>query len=653
MTSDPHRPPSWLRQLARLQPAPWRWGPALRAAVCIAGPMALGFATNQLPMALLIAMGAVLAAGGEGAGTYRSRFRQMAIATPIGACGYLVGYLGALPYPVVIAAMAAIAFAAAIVSSYGAAFSIGSMQFLILASLAIGLPDIAPFWQPALLFVAGAAFYAFALWIETLFDRKRPEQRMLADLIAALAGLAAVRAADPDGAASEGRREAARRKVTDASRALYAALIETRRSGRTHETVVHAEILDAADALFAGMIAERDPETLRATSTWLDALSGTVLRRAAAPPPPADALSPSLARLAAAVATGAFIVRVDGAATPEARRRWSLRFLAVGPVTLQRATALALCIAAAYATRYVIHGGHWYWAPLTVALVMKPDLGSVFVRAVLRAVGTSLGVVVGATLMFLLPKGYLLVASIAMLALAIPWAKSVSYGVQALVVTPLVLVLLDLIAQVPQTVDYGAERLVDTVVGAAIALVLGYFIWPRRQGRTLAVEFGAAMDAIADYLVAVCAPVAAGAANDLAPAARWTAYARLSDLRAILGRAMSEPPPAGREAAAWFPVVAAAERICDRITARAATPEAPPPAEAVAAVAQRLRSLASTAPPAAAPTAGDDFLSVVSDEAGRIAARLALLGAGGPDATTEVARPNQVLPNRSETMRSL
>lgn len=37
-----------------------------------------------------------------------------------------------------------------------------------------------------------------------------------------------------------------------------------------------------------------------------------------------------------------------------------------------------------------------YWSTLTVAVIMKPDFGSVFVRTLLRALGTILGAMLAA-----------------------------------------------------------------------------------------------------------------------------------------------------------------------------------------------------------------------------------------------------------------
>ncbi|PZQ49354.1 MAG: hypothetical protein DI556_10790 [Rhodovulum sulfidophilum] len=333
------------------------------------------------------------------------------------------------------------------------------------------------------------------------------------------------------------------------------------------------------------------------------------------PPPPGLALGDAPARFAGAIASGAFVTRDPDAPDTAPGRRWDPRRLVVGRLVVERAAALALCVGIAFCARYVVQANHWYWVPLTVVIVMKPDLGSIFARAVLRAGGTAIGVAIGAVILFLLPKGWPLLGGMLILAAVLPWAKSVSYAAQAVVLTPLILILLDLVVPTPHTVDYGAQRLADTVIGGAIVLVFGYFIWPRRHGRELAARFGAAMRAIADYLGAAAGPEGQGAM-----AARWTAYASLSDLRATLGRSLSEPPPAGREAAAWFPLVAAAERVCDLITARPAAAPPPPPAE-VAAVAAQLRAVAEGGAPAG-PAPDDGFLAAVSQQAARISARL-------------------------------
>lgn len=77
--------------------------------------------------------------------------------------------------------------------------------------------------------------------------------------------------------------------------------------------------------------------------------------------------------------------------------------------------------------------------------------------------------------------------------------------------------------------------------------------------------------------------------------ARRTLYRDLSTVRSEFQRALTEPPPTGTRAAAWWPLVVAVERIVDATTAARirvdhGAPD-PDPAE-VAAVERELRELA-------------------------------------------------------------
>jgi hypothetical protein len=101
-------------------------------------------------------------------------------------------------------------------------------------------------------------------------------------------------------------------------------------------------------------------------------------------------------------------------------------------------------------------------------------------------------------------------------------------------------------------------------------------------------------DAVAD--TATYVEAAFGPATDPSSRARMRRrlYRDLSTIRTEFQRALTEPPPTGRRAAAWWPLVVAVERIVDATTAARVRVRhgAPPPSPAeVRHVALQLREL--------------------------------------------------------------
>ena len=139
-----------------------------------------------------------------------------------------------------------------------------------------------------------------------------------------------------------------------------------------------------------------------------------------------------------------------------------------------------------------------------------------------------------------------------------------SYALQSFFLTPLVLILIDLSTPGLHNINYANQRLMDTAIGGIIVLFFGYFIWPRAQEQHLSSTYQAAMTALANYFRSVCTATTA-----LPPSVRRDIYSQLSTLRTQLQKQLSEPAPLDREAAHWFPIVVATERLTDQITAYA------------------------------------------------------------------------------------
>jgi uncharacterized membrane protein YccC len=216
-----------------------------------------------------------------------------------------------------------------------------------------------------------------------------------------------------------------------------------------------------------------------------------------------------------------------------------------------------------------------YWVPLTVAIVLKPDLGSVFARALQRGIGTVVGAVAGAVLLVLVHGAWLLIP-FGILAALLPFGRSRNYGLLSTFLTPLVVVLIDLLG--PAGWRLAEDRLIDTLIGCAIVLLIGFAPWPMAWYSHLPQQFAQTTLDMRRYLEEVLGS-GPGAGPGSGPGSgpgggaaarsrlRRPTYRALADLRAEFQRTMSEPPAISRRAAAWWPAVIGLEQVMDAITA--------------------------------------------------------------------------------------
>jgi hypothetical protein len=293
-----------------------------------------------------------------------------------------------------------------------------------------------------------------------------------------------------------------------------------------------------------------------------------------------------------------------------------------------------------------------YWVVLTVAIILKPDYGSVFTRAVQRGVGTIIGAVLGAVIIALVPYGPWLLLPFGVLAALLPYGKSRNFGLSATFLTPFVVLLIDLLS--PGGWRLAEERLLDTLIGCAIVLLIGYAPWPSAWSAHLPRQFADTLRAVAAYMdeslvtawgsgpPQVAAPLtaaaSAGGAGSAAPARRSglrrQASRALSNLRVEFQRTMSEPAPVSRRAAAWWPAAVGLEEVMDATTGLVVAigrGTAPPDARAVHQLTGTLRAVADAinagTPPAISGELPDDpALTPVTDAVRSV---LAVLIRGG------------------------
>ncbi len=138
-----------------------------------------------------------------------------------------------------------------------------------------------------------------------------------------------------------------------------------------------------------------------------------------------------------------------------------------------------------------------YWVVLTVAIVLRPDLGSVFARALQRGIGTVVGAVLGAVILILIPPGPLLLVPVAVFAALLPYGRERNWGLFEHVPDPA-----GRAAHRPAAaarLGLALDRLIDTLIGCAIVLLVGYAPWPSSWHAHLPLQLATALDMVAGY----------------------------------------------------------------------------------------------------------------------------------------------------------
>ncbi len=581
--------PGWLVETVRPVPAPLRWWPMLRMAVAVTVPLLLGFATGDVTVGLLPALGAMNAGMADRGGPYRARIILMGAAGVAGALGYLVGSTvrghGWWIVPVVVA----VSVVSALISTGGAAGSAAGLQLLVMTGIAtgIGLPGASE--ANALAFLLGV------LWVIVLgvadwpFHPRAPERAAVIEVYQALDRLLSDRDA-PALAAFDTALKGGYDVVLGA-RSPAAGLDP----GRTRLVALLNQASLIRNALLSLRYEESEPPA--GTASAVRAVAGSLAGGPAPRMSPCEPGSPAARALHFAVRGAAELASGGDVAAdqlPYEPVGYRSRILAVaeqmwrGHLVRVYTVRLGLCMGVAAAFSASGRFERSYWMMLTVALVLKPDFGSVFARAVQRALGTVVGALIGTLALVLVPHGPQLLIPIAVCAALMPYGMQRNWGLMSTFQAPLVLLLVDLLTHGGP--DLGRIRLVDTLIGCVIVLVLGYLPWPASWEAPVGPRLADAVAATANYLRHAFDAGHTGRAR-----LRRGVYDTLGDLRTVFQRALAEPPVISRRVTTWMPAMAALEQVADAVAATVARTErgAPPPSEAgVRALARSLEDIA-------------------------------------------------------------
>ncbi|NUR67340.1 MAG: FUSC family protein [Streptomyces sp.] len=566
-------PPDWLVRNLRSQPAPVNWAAVARASIAMTLPLAVGLAMGKVEYGALASMGALSGVIGDTADAYRMRILNIAIPQLFGAVGVTVGSLVFGEGWLAVAVVTLVALLSGMISTIGAVASVSGLLLLLNSVVGAGLPMPGEWWLAPLLMTGGGLLVLALALLAWPLRSGVPERSAVAATYRTVATLMA--------ACGREEYDEARHTVTQSLNQSYDLILarRARHHGRSpdltrllaqlnaitpvveaapaahvtgeplppevHEAVRH--LADAVETGYKGPIALHLPtptsETTRAVDHALRHAAEVVRTPDVDPAGLDDRLGrPAALRVRAARAT-------RNVALSAASWRYGLR--------------LALCIGVAQVLVSILPVPRSYWVALTITFVLKPDFGSVFSRALLRALGTVAGLVIAAAVLAEVPRGWWDVPVMLLLAPLIPALTPRGYGYQTAAITPVILLLSDILNH--QGTALLMPRLLDSLMGCGIALIAGYLLWPESWHTRVGDRLAKAVDDTATYVESAFG----GDPTDPPSRARMRRglYRDLSVIRTEFQRALTEPPPTGRRAAAWWPLVVAVERIVDATTA--------------------------------------------------------------------------------------
>jgi uncharacterized membrane protein YccC len=620
--------PTWLMEVTRFRRVPVPWENMIRAALAICVPLAVAVAAGQRALGLLIAMGGLMGTIVDRGGPYLARLKRVCSAALFGgAAGLGVGSFVHDRGWLAVLVMVIVAGVSALMSAISGTWSVTGLYLLIYASLGLGpLGAVRPWWHTALGFLIGVLWALVLIVPGWVAAPRAAEQRSVAAVYRALAALV--------DAAGTPRFAESRRSLAADFNSAYDTVLAARSAaaggdaemGRLMALLNQATLLAEA-AVALNQERNRAPQPVIATLS----MAANAISLGQRPPiaaqqwessPGAIALSNSL-NVVVRLISPAGAAR---AASPPPKRRLRDHFLAVnervsGELSRTFALRLMASIGVAVVMSEVLPLQRSYWVVLTVAIVLKPDFGSVFARALQRGAGTVIGAVLGAVILVTVPYGPWLLIPFGVIAALLPYGLSRNYGLFATFVTPLIVLLIDLL--VPGGWQLALSRLLDTLLGCAIVLLVGYAPWPTSWQVQLPGHFARTIRAVSRYLdealttARESGPGASGHEDtDLSSRSqlRRQTYRALSDLRAEFQRTMSEPAVVSRRASAWWPALVGLEQVVDAVTASAVAIGRGARAPAPAAVRQLSTVLAAVADQVEGAACRPSELTLPSDE---------------------------------------
>jgi uncharacterized membrane protein (TIGR01666 family) len=198
------------------------------------------------------------------------------------------------------------------------------------------------------------------------------------------------------------------------------------------------------------------------------------------------------------------------------------------------------CLVGFLITKLIPYGTHSYWILLTIAFIIKPAYSLTKQRNIERIIGTIAGGLAGVAILLLVKNTMALFIIMVVLMIGTYSFMRINYLAMVICVTPYVLILFSFLGVAFRFA--AGERIIDTLVGCAIAFSASYFLFPNWESEQLKTFMQGIVRANALYLQKIIQALSGEKISMIEyKLARKEVYLNSANLSAAFQRMLSEP----------------------------------------------------------------------------------------------------------------
>jgi uncharacterized membrane protein (TIGR01666 family) len=199
-----------------------------------------------------------------------------------------------------------------------------------------------------------------------------------------------------------------------------------------------------------------------------------------------------------------------------------------------------VCCVGFIAAKTLSLGHHSYWVLLTIIVILKPGFSLSKQRNFQRLIGTFGGGIIGVLVLVFIPNSDVQFAFFVLFMLGSYTFLRYNYVVSVIFTTPYVLILFKFLGV--GHLNIVEERITDTIIGSAIALIASYLVFPTWEFEQVRENLAEVVYANVNYLVKIAQSIT-GKPVDITEykLARKDVYVKSANLSATFERMTSEP----------------------------------------------------------------------------------------------------------------